>query len=52
MSQNLNICGVLDKAGKDGAECSRKVGSGSRVPGAIRSLVKARDLQLERTSLA
>ena len=34
---------VLDEAG---AECSRKVGNG-RVAGAIRSLVNARNLQLE-----
>ena len=38
---------VLDKSGTDGAECSRKVTSGRRVVGAIRSLVNARDLQLE-----
>ena len=30
-----------------GAECSRKVASGRRVAGAIRSLVNARGLQLE-----
>ena len=36
-------CG-LDESGTDGAECSRKVASGSRVAGAIRSLVNARDL--------
>ena len=39
MSQNSGIW--------DGAECSRKVESGMRVAGAIRSLVNARDLQLE-----
>ena len=33
--------------GIDGAECSRKVASWRRVAGAIRSLVSARDLQLE-----
>ena len=38
---------VLGEAGTDGAECSRKVASRRRVAGAIRSLVKARDLQLE-----
>ena len=38
---------VLDKLGTDGAECSRKVVSGRRVVGDIRSLVSARDLQLE-----
>ena len=30
-----------------GAECSRKVASGRRVEGAIRSLVNGKDLQLE-----
>ena len=35
---------VLDESGTDGAECSRKVASGRRVAGAIRSLVNARDL--------
>ena len=38
---------VLDESDTDGAECSRKVASGRRVPCAIRSLVNARDLQLE-----
>ena len=38
---------VLDKSGRDEAECSRKVANGRRVAGAIRSLVNARDLQLE-----
>ena len=38
--------GVLDESGTDGAECSRKRVSGRRVPGTIRSLVNARDLQL------
>ena len=38
---------VLDEAGTDGAECSRKVTRGRRVSGAIRSLVNARNLQLE-----
>ena len=38
---------VLGEAGTDGAECSRKVASRRRVAGAIRSLVNARDLQLE-----
>ena len=42
----------LDKSGTDGAECSRKVVSGRRVAGAIRSLVNATDLQLECASLA
>ena len=40
------VC-VLDESGTDGAECSRKVASGMRVAGAIRSLVNARDLQIE-----
>ena len=31
----------------DGAECSRKVVSGRKVAGAIRSLVNVRDLQIE-----
>ena len=34
---------VLDESGTDGAECSRKVASGRRVVGAIRSLVNARE---------
>ena len=38
---------VLDPLDTDGAECNRKVVSGRRVAGAIRSLVNARDLQLE-----
>ena len=38
---------VLDKAGTDWAECSRKAASGSRVVGAIWSLVNARDLKSE-----
>ena len=38
---------VLDLSCIDGAECSRKVLHGRRVAGAIRSLVNARDLQLE-----
>ena len=44
--------GVLDESGTDGAEFSRKVASGMRVAGAIRSLVNASDLQFECTSLA
>ena len=39
---------VLDESGTDEAECSRKVASGSRVVGAIMSLVNARSLQVER----
>ena len=38
---------VLDESGTDGAEGSRKVASGKRGTGAIRSLVNARDLQIE-----
>ena len=38
---------VLDETGTDGTECTWKVVSGRRVAGAIRSLVNARDLQLE-----
>ena len=38
---------VLDESRTDEAECSRKVASGRRVAGAIRSLVNARRLQLE-----
>ena len=43
---------ILYESGTDGAECSRKVGSGRRVAGAIRSLVNAKDLQIESASLA
>ena len=39
----------MDESGADGAECSRKVPSGARVAGDIRSLVNARDLPLECT---
>ena len=38
---------VLVGAGTDGAECSRKVENGRRTAGNIRSLVNARDLQIE-----
>ena len=38
---------VLDESSTDGAECSWKVASKRKVVGAIRSLVNARDLQLE-----
>ena len=38
---------VLDEAGTDEAEYSRKVASGQRVAGVIRSLVNARSLQVE-----
>ena len=37
----------MEEAGTDEAECSRKVASGRRVADAIRSLVNARDLQIE-----
>ena len=43
---------VLDESGTDGAECSRNVVRGKRVAGAIRSQVKARDLQLKCANLA
>ena len=39
-------CG-LDESGTGGAECSRKVTRGRRIAGVIRSLVNARDFQLE-----
>ena len=38
---------ILDESGTAGAECSRKVASERRMAGTIRSLVNARDLQLE-----
>ena len=38
---------VWGESGTDKAECSRKVASGRRVTGAVRSLVSARDSQLE-----
>ena len=37
----------MNESGTDGAECSRKVGRGRRVAGAIWSLINARNLQLE-----
>ena len=42
---------VLNESGTDGAECSKNVASGRRVAGTIRSLVNARDLQLECASV-
>ena len=42
---------ILDESGTDGPEFRRKVTSGRRVAGAIRSLVNARDLQLECTCI-
>ena len=38
---------ILDKSGIEWAECSRKVASVRRVASVIRSLVNARDLQIE-----
>ena len=38
---------VLDESGTDEAECGRKVASGRRVAGVIRSLVNARSMWLE-----
>ena len=38
---------ILDDSGTDEAEYSRKVASGRRVAGALRSLVNARSLQLD-----
>ena len=48
MYPNSNIWYVLDKAGTDGAECSE---GRRRVAGAIRSLVNARDLEIEYASV-
>ena len=42
---------VLDESGTDDAECHRMAVSGRKVRGAIRSLVKARSLQLECASV-
>ena len=47
VSEFKNLGCVLDESGTDGAEHYRKVASGRRVAGAIRSLVNAKDLQLE-----
>ena len=38
---------VLDKSGTDGTECNKKVANERSVAGPIRSLVNARDLQLQ-----
>ena len=38
---------VLNESGTDETECSKKVASGRRVTGTIRSLVNVRSLQLE-----
>ena len=42
---------VLDESGIDEAECHRKVANGRRVAYATRSMVNARDLQLEYASV-
>ena len=47
VSEFKNFGCVLDESGRDGAEYSRRVASGRRVAGAIKSLVHARDLQFE-----
>ena len=47
VSENKCLGCVLDESGRDGAECSREMASGRRVAGAIRSLVNAKDLQLD-----
>ena len=41
------MCCVLEESGTDGTECNRKVASGRRVAGSLRSLVNTKDLQLE-----
>ena len=41
----------MDESGTDEAECSRKVVSGRRVAGAIRSAVNARCLHLEHARI-
>ena len=52
MSRNLGILNVLDESGTNEAECSRKMASGRRGAGSIRSLVNARDLQFVCGSLS
>ena len=37
----------MDESGTDGAECNRKMASGRRNAGAVRSLVNSRNFQLE-----
>ena len=44
MCRDLNIWSVLDES--DGAVCIRRIVTGRRIAGAIRSLVNARDLQI------
>ena len=51
MCQNLNTWGVLDESGTDEVVFWRKVVSGRKVAGTIRSLVNARGLQLECASV-
>ena len=50
MSQNLYIWNVLNKLGTDRAECSM-VANGKRVADVIKSLINARDSQLECTKV-
>ena len=47
MSRNLNIWDFLDESGTNCAEYSRRVESGRKAAGAIRSLVDDRDLHLD-----
>ena len=47
VSEFIYLGCVLDESNTDEAECSRKVASGRKVAGAIRSLVNVRSLQLE-----
>ena len=47
MSRNLNIWDVFWTNQVITGQCSKKVASGRRVAGAIRSQFNARDLQLE-----
>ena len=53
MCRNLSILDVFfNESVSDETECLRKMASGRRVAGTIRSLVNARDLQLECSSLS
>ena len=45
--QSSNIWGDSNESGTDDAECCRKVASGKKVAGAIRSLINTSGLQLE-----
>ena len=47
MSEFKYLVHVLNESGTDDAEYHRKVASGRKVAGSIRSLVTVRDLQLE-----